>query len=177
VTIQDSPEGQTIVRLDANECQTLAAFPWSHEERRAGDALKDVSISRHGWLAVERWVGGYTVRETVVIDAAGTQQFVLPNASWAAWSPDGESLAYVSISEGLYMVDKANSQSRKLASGAHISSPSWSPDGQWLVYARPDSLDEEKSTIFKLQLETGAETTLFVGGTSPAWRMTQDSTK
>jgi hypothetical protein len=27
VTIQDSPEGQTIVRLDANECQTLAAFP------------------------------------------------------------------------------------------------------------------------------------------------------
>lgn len=53
------------------------------------------------------------------------------------WSPDGKSIAFVSIDERIYMAD-ANGQNKVTVaqmSGVYCHQLDWSPDGQWIAFA------------------------------------------
>lgn len=54
-----------------------------------------------------------------------------------AWSPDGRQIAYVTITEQLWVTDadgKNKSQVVQVA-GQYCHQPAWSPDGRWIAFA------------------------------------------
>jgi TolB protein len=61
-----------------------------------------------------------------------------------AWSPDGESIAFVSKRDGrlhIYVMNADGSDTRRLTGGPDEDSrPSWSPDGRRLAFARDGEL-------------------------------------
>jgi WD40 repeat protein len=175
VGIQSAEMGERVVQLDSSRCQIVGDLYLPQQGIWPPVRLRDVSISRNGWLAILRWTTDY---ETVIVDASGIEKFRLPPAAGATWSPDGDFLAYVVQSgnqdNGLYVIDKNNTQKKRLVADNRIGTPSWSPDGQWLVYDRSDN---GQPAIYKLQIDTGKETLLIHGGASPAWRTTTNPEK
>jgi TolB protein len=90
-----------------------------------------------------------------------------------AWSPDGNSLAYMSFfrgSPGIYIAEIASGRKRTVVdSGSLNSSPSFSPDGGKIVFAR--SVDGNVE-IFTTDANGGGLRRLTVSGaidTNPAW--------
>lgn len=95
---------------------------------------------------------GETAAEITVQRLDGSDRRVLAEGAEPAWSPDGASLAYVTVTEPDPDPERAaddtavavtrvdGGATRTLGDGqrdpAHVSSPSWLPDGQSLVYSR-----------------------------------------
>ena len=75
-----------------------------------------------------------------------------------AWSPDGQSIAYVGRAKGqdteLRVIPALGGPSRKIASGSFYGTVSWSPDSKWLLWS-----EVEKSTIHSIYvgLASGGE--------------------
>lgn len=82
------------------------------------------------------------------------------NDDYPVWSPDGESIAFVSNvgDYGLYLMD-ANGENVELlhTGGTAYSYPSWSPDGSYLIF---QATFDEVFDIYQLELATGEITNL-----------------
>ena len=79
-----------------------------------------------------------------------------PYEHWAAWSPDGATIAYV-VSEGyddvdyrsdVFVADADGSNAHRVTTWAGFDSfPVWSPDGEWLAFAsdRDATLEQQRA--------------------------------
>lgn len=124
---------------------------------------------RYRAQAAELEAGGYTPLEELTGPVMAAQP---------AFSPDGKSLAYVTLGKktffpGLYLRDSLSGEDRLLVAGRVTSRPAWSPSGRYLVYAKPDYVDEERlyNDIYLYDLERGEERRLTRGARAkdPAW--------
>ena len=106
----------------------------------------------------------------------------LVQAYGAAWSPDGETIAFIGSEEQgsprvlgeykLYLMDKEGKQIRPILEGFKASGGvSWSPDGQWLVF--PAIFGEQEGDdqgLWQVSLESGELRMIAEGGFGrPAW--------
>jgi len=84
-----------------------------------------------------------------------------------AWSPDGNTIAYVgadSVGElGIYLINPDGKNKRLVHSG-NVGAPSWSPDNNWLIF-------HENAQIFKKHIETDSLVQLTLEGRNffPDW--------
>ena len=106
----------------------------------------------------------------------------LIQAYGAAWSPDGETIAFMGSEEQgsprvlgeyqLYLMNKEGTQTRRILEGFKASGGvSWSPDGRWLVF--PAIFGEEEGDdqgLWLINPESGELRMIAEGGFSvPAW--------
>jgi Tol biopolymer transport system component len=134
------------------------------------------------------------VAEIVLLDTETAMETVLVAAKdrfdTPAISPDGRQVAYTA-GDGIYVVSVEGSEPQRVVETCVVRrqpdgyatwddwspAPSWSPDGQWLVYHRcirscPEWCEDiEDYSIFKVNVETSAETLLVKGGLNPYWRL------
>ncbi|HSC29377.1 MAG TPA: protein kinase, partial [Vicinamibacterales bacterium] len=75
--------------------------------------------------------------------AGGTPRpFLGAGATTPSWSPDGERLAFITVSpagDALAVADRTGGDSREivaLEAKVHNHNPVWSPDGEWIYFAR-----------------------------------------
>ena len=104
------------------------------------------SFSPDGQTVMFRMPKGPDVYETrydlwSVPAAGGEPTLVVPDATGGAYSPDGETLAYVTAfseprgDSSLVLADVDGSEPRLLAEAARIETPRWSPDGTRIAYS------------------------------------------
>jgi len=101
--------------------------------------------------------------------------FEAPAARDAAWSPDGETIAFASNVDGdydIYLVDvtTGNTEART-RNDALDREPAWSPDGRWLAFSS-DRAGPGSTEIWRMPAEGGAvkQLTENVNSSfSPAW--------
>ena len=91
----------------------------------------------------------------------------------AAWSPDGDRLAYAAGAaqdspSDLFVLDLDGGEPQQVTSTPDRceSTPTWTPDGEELVYVSGDC-GEEAVGIFTIGLDGGEERELVAGGTWP----------
>ncbi len=78
-----------------------------------------------------------------------------PPGNSPQWSPRGDQIAYIGLTNAVYVIDVASGETRAL--DAAVSGVSWSPDGRYLTY-----IDHaELYTLERWDTETGAAETLF----------------
>jgi WD40 repeat protein len=117
----------------------------------------------------------------------GPRTLLLPNASFARYSPDGRQVTYLHDPETLsanelWLADADGSGAHPLFSGNEIAYPTWSPDGSRIAFEMRDpSLAEPTptSSVYVLDVRTGDATkvaqgwdagALAIGGTAaPEW--------
>jgi len=73
------------------------------------------------------------------------------------FSPDGKQIAFVSISEELWIVDADGKNKAKVVQvdGSYLHQPAWSPDGEWIAFSTDRDGDIE---IYKIRWD-GTELT------------------
>lgn len=114
-----------------------------------GMKLKDPSVAQRGdRMAFENWVYEINIWQVPVSDGSGSgAEPLIASTQWdrqPQFSPDGDSVAFVSTRSGSPEIWKSSgegSSAVQLTSlgGPHTSQPRWSPDGKRLVFvARPD---------------------------------------
>ncbi len=104
----------------------------------------------------------------------------------AAFSPDGQWIAYTASAGGIYLIRPDGSDNHQVVdakpnrdwSTQWIPSASWSPDNQSIIYhrcMRPNNCNErvELNGIYKLDIETLEEELIMEGGLNPYWRLVE----
>ena len=139
-----SPSGQRAAISAHGEIFTIAT------ER--GDATRVThSYSRETapvWSPDGKWIaylGDAGGRDSVwVADTEGNNARKLTDTDneklSVKWMPDSKTVYFTSSDHGLYVVDTAGGQPRKIAEddAGNISGAETSPDGKWFAYAKPD---------------------------------------
>jgi TolB protein len=114
----------------------------------------------------------------VVADADGENQQVIANSTEPlmspAWSPDGQSLAYVSFeskASAVYVQTLRTGERRRVSARAGINgAPAWSPDGGTLALTLSRKDGDVDVYTLKLQSQTLTRMTFDPGiDTEPAW--------
>jgi Tol biopolymer transport system component len=132
-----APDGQTLVF--ATRDGRVASVPALGGAMRvlAGGGAGDPLWSPDGQRVLFRLRRGlYTVSRTGGASARVIEDPTLPVLGRAAWSPDGRSVVFPSISEGRLALARVPSQggpATVIGSGlASLNAPVFSPDGRWL---------------------------------------------
>jgi hypothetical protein len=146
-----------MILVDMTDCKVVSTLYIA----TVNETLREATISSQRWFAISRYFQQRD--EVVIVKPDSTVVTTLPEALYPTWSPDGEWLAYSIYNDGLYVMRKDGTDTRKLTNAHFSLTPSWSPDGQWLIYSRD-------WVIFKLRLSDGNEYELFKGGNNPDWR-------
>jgi Tol biopolymer transport system component len=134
-------------------------------------------------------VGIWTDSSLAFINADGTGltelEMDVPNASEAAWSPDGSQIAFVSNANGyensveewnedIWLVNTDGTELRHLVTleGNDHWPPAWSPDGTQLAFTH--DVSQFESHIYVVDVDDGELTQLTSEGYSsfPAWQPT-----
>ncbi|CAG0937726.1 tricorn protease [Thermoflexales bacterium] len=149
----------------------LAAQPSSLYERQA-----QTEVERHERVAFASDRAGNDDIFIINADSTGLQRLTDdPGADlMPAWSPNGQEIAYVSISKGdqyrliIRSVNSEVSQTVPITVGSP-SMPNWSPDGQWLAFQtwRGDNVD-----LYKMRRDGSAVKRLTAEGgryENPVW--------
>ncbi|HEY0322188.1 MAG TPA: hypothetical protein VGC66_14610 [Pyrinomonadaceae bacterium] len=114
------------------------------------------------------------------VDGSGAVQLTRDDADHEdpAWSPDGKTIAFVYIKDGLEIISLMNidgSGVQQLTPGTvKAIHPNWSPDGSKLAYCTDDDLAPPRKNdadILVIDMTTRRIRTLITGGvnTYPAW--------
>jgi dipeptidyl aminopeptidase/acylaminoacyl peptidase len=120
------------------------------------------------------------------VDADGTNQIRLTNApdndnTQAAWSPNGDQVAYIRSTAGLnvndlYVMNADGTDPRPVVTGIKIGSyPSWSPDGSKIAYVENLGIWTVNADGSNQQPLIGEDPNGTEFGTSPQW--SPDGTK
>lgn len=129
---------------------------------------------------VEIGTGKDFVVWTVV--CADGDKWIIPNALYGVWSPDGRELAYYLAGEhgcaSINVLDLSTGQSRRLVDAMEVLPQenwqgrrlTWSPSGKWLAYERPDS--SGRWGIYLVSSD-GVEHTFLTEGRRPDWSPTR----
>jgi hypothetical protein len=167
IAVEVGPGGGRVVVFSIPECQVIRTL---YSIDTDTESLIEAVISSQGWLAIgliktEASKSEYELR---LFDDKGAQVASIPGASYPAWSKDGEQIAYSIWDKGLFVSKKDGSIPRRILQYEqwHVL-PSWSPDGTWIVYDRPTSTG---SSVFKINITSGEEFELFIGGFEPNWK-------
>jgi TolB protein len=100
----------------------------------------------------------------------------------AAWSPDGEWIAFgrrlagTNTGRQLWLMRADGSEARALTNNIaiHYGPPSWSPDGRFLLFQQYNSsTPDEPPTVWLLGIATGEFTQVTNNGLLPTWLHTQ----
>jgi len=189
-----SADGRWLAALDAATEQMLLYDLASGE----GDLIPGqtgVPAAWHPWrnallMSHVYWLGESFGKRLLLADLeegelrliTGEDETALPLVEdiHAAWSPDGEWIAFARRStlrgaaapRQIWLVDAQGGELRQLAQDAriHHGAPQWSPDGQLLLYGRyhweqPDG----PAALGVFELASGAQRLLPAAGSWPAW--------
>lgn len=141
-------------------------------------------LACHDAIAVS-YKDTWGVNQIVIVALDGDERAQLTHnnfdATFPAWSPDGERIAYVAKGDGeIRVVNADGSRDRALtdaASGTLYVTPRWSPDGSTIVYASgarvdPDPIAWPDLRIWRMRAD-GSEKTLLTSGNfgdfAPTW--------
>jgi Tol biopolymer transport system component len=140
-SIQQEDQGSQQTTEPTNE--TLVTPEPAHETSvgHCADKASTVGEVSHGEASngkivfVRRFVGGTDI---YVIDEEGTHETRLtrsaPSESAAAWSPDGERIAFVRNSTEIYVMNADGSGLKRLGGAPLLAAAVWSPDGQNIAF-------------------------------------------
>ncbi len=115
-----------------------------------------------------------------LVDGESARQRLSPDAgvadTAAAFSPDGAWIAFgrtpanTAAGRQLWLMRADGSDARALTNDPALTHgpPSWSPDGRTLLFQRYDPA-EETTSVWRLDVATGAETLVAEGGYLPGW--------
>jgi Tol biopolymer transport system component len=162
-------DGETItyVTSDSGSGRRLASVNADGTNlRQISDTLPDIddvagSPTRRELLVVtsDGELPGYEHRDIQIL--RGNRQIVnltrtAADESDAAWSPDGNNIAFAGADGAIYVISRDGTNRRKLTSGtvsAADSAPEWSPDGRTLAFRR--SANEEY--VYVVDVRRGKE--------------------
>jgi Tol biopolymer transport system component len=124
---------------------------------------RQVSASGNGLLAYEARVGKHYQLFTIGADGNGANQlthFADSDAVWAAWSPDGDKIAFerdvytgVFVNRAvIYTMNADGSGLRSLTPTGLNGRPSWSPDGSQIAFS---TLQYGKQATISVMTATG----------------------
>src|SRR5262249_21434094 len=86
-------------------------------------------------IVVTQEGGRIPLRPDQLASAGGVYDFT--------WSPDGKSIAYISLASGntdIWIVPSAGGTARRLTSSSTLKKqPRWSADGKWIAYVEMQS--------------------------------------
>lgn len=161
---------------------------------RSIDGSEDRLIFKHGW--VENSSGspfGPNQTEVLVqtgddgwfdlhvLDVStGQTRFIRTWATFGAWSPDGNRLAYTPSygddffkQPGLFIIDLSTDEETLLLEGEYDRSIprnlSWSPDGQWIVVAIEELEAERLKSMLHVISSDGTNSRVLTPGRRPMW--------
>jgi Tol biopolymer transport system component len=138
--VTPEPTNETLVGHCANKASTVGP------QEGVGNVLETLAgllgeVSRgeasNGKIVfVRRNAGGNT--DIYVIDEEGTHETRLTRSAAyeeaAAWSPDGERIAFVRNFTELYVMNADGSGAKRLGGAPHLAAAVWSPDGQNIAF-------------------------------------------
>jgi len=177
-----SPDGRTIVALGqppstGGELVRYDAAASAFKPFLGGLSAWDLEFSRDGrWIAYVRYPDGTLWRSHA--DGTERRQLTFPPATamLPRWSPDGQSIAYMSLSPGekwnSLIVATEGGRARPVTDQADVMDASWAPDGAKLVVAESrEHTTENPIRIQVVDLHTGKLTSIpgSEGLRSPRW--------
>lgn len=180
------PNSKMLLYHLTNEYGLTCLYLWSIE------GSEDRLIFEHGW--VEDSSGSpFAPNQTEVLVqtgddgwfdlhvldvSTGQTRFIRTWATYGAWSPDGNRLAYTRGSTdasyqqpGLFIIDLSTDEEIQLLEGSVRSKPqelSWSPDGQWIVVGIEPEAEGEKSMLHVVSSD-GTSSRVLTPGRRPMW--------
>ncbi|MGW6278476.1 Calx-beta domain-containing protein [Kribbella sp. NPDC055071] len=114
---------------------------------------------------------GIPPQELFASTASGAEDKYLGKGSHATWAPDAKKVAYVSLNQGLYLMNPDGSGKTHVGDTSYASFPSWSPDGRTLVFSRYLTGNQQESGIYTVHADgtAGAKLTWQVGDIGPVF--------
>jgi len=111
-----------------------------------GGILRSFGFSGDGseiWLPLRGGAERMLVPMLMPLTGGTPRPFLGAGAAALSWSPDGERVAYMTISldegDSLSVADRTGTDARQIVGhepAVHNHNPVWSPDGQWIYFAR-----------------------------------------
>jgi Tol biopolymer transport system component len=173
-----------VLRVDLEKCREVETIL---ERSSPTTSLHSASLSKDGnILAFSVFDKGESSYSIFVRDLKRDQEIEIGEGINPTISPDNRWVAYTGF-DGIYLAKIDGTQHQQIvaydAAGSLGSSfevappaPNWSPDSKWLIYHQcvekhPDNCHHaDEFQIFKVEVKTGAITTVVEGGTYPYWR-------
>ena len=117
-----------------------------------------------------RWMA-YVSNQYIYLMNSGTKErHRLTEGNSPDWSPDGESIVFVSKRAGkpnIYKTDINGEEVQQLTNEGGNGSPSWSPDGQWIAFS--SNRDGDISSWVYVMTADGRRQRRLTQGRNPVW--------
>ncbi len=112
-----------------------------------------------------RWMAYVADRDIYLMNSRTKERRWLTEGGAPNWSPDGESIVFVSRSH-IYKTDINGEEVQQLTNEGSNYSPSWSPDGEWIAFS--SRRDGDFPSIYVMTAD-GRRQRKLTQGNSPVW--------